>query len=328
MSGGGGKAARKDQYFDRLKGHLDKYSKVVVVGADNVGSNQLQKIRHALRGNAEVLMGKNTMMRKAIREHAESNPKVDALIPLIKNNVGFIFTNGDLGDVEKKLLQHRVGAPAKAGAIAPEDVWVPKGPTGMEPTQTSFLQALNIASKINKGQVEIVSDVHLVKKGDKVGSSEATLLQKLNIKPFSYGLSLLHIYDNGSVFDPSVLKLTDADILGKFRAGVANVASLSLSIGYPTLASLPHALSGAYRRVLAVALETEYNFPAAQKIKDYIANPSAFAAAAPAAAAPAAAAAGGSAPAKKEEKEEKKEEKKEESDDDDMFGGGGLFGDD
>jgi large subunit ribosomal protein LP0 len=324
MSGAGSKTERKQAYFDKLKAYLDKYQKIVVVGADNVGSNQMQKIRQSLRGNAEVLMGKNTMVRKVLREYVESNPKVEPLIGLVKNNVGFVFTNGDLAEVEKKLLHHRVGAPAKAGIIAPNDVIVPKGPTGMEPTQTSFLQALNIASKINKGQVEIVSDVHLIKAGDKVGSSEATLLQKLSIKPFSYGLSLIHIYDNGAVYEPSVLKLTDADLLTKFRNGINNVASLSLSIGYPTLASLPHALSAAYKNVLSVAVETEYSFPAAEKIKAYIANPSAFAAATPAAAAPAAAASA-AAPAAKEEK---KEEKKEESDDDDMFGGGGLFGDD
>jgi len=321
MSGAGNTSARKQLYFDKLRTYLDKYQKIVIVGADNVGSSQMQKIRQSLRGSAEVLMGKNTMVRKVLREYVESNPKVEPLSALVKNNVGFVFTNGDLSAVEKVLLEHRVGAPAKAGTIAPNDVIVPKGPTGMEPTMTSFLQALNIASKINKGQVEIVSDVHLIKKGEKVGSSEATLLQKLNIKPFSYGLALLHIYDNGSVYDPAVLKLTDTDLVNKFRVGVANVASLSLQIGFPTLASLPHALSNAYKRVLAVSVETEYTFPAAQKIKDYLANPSAFASAAPAAAAPVAAApAAAAAPVK--------EEKKEESDDDDMFGGGGLFGDD
>jgi len=325
MSGGGRKGARKREYFEKLRVFLDKYNKIVIVGADNVGSNQMQKIRFALRGKGEILMGKNTMVRKVLREYAEANPKIEPLSPLVKNNVGFVFTNGDLNEVEKVLLQYRVGAPAKAGTIAPDDVMVPKGPTGMEPTQTSFLQALNIASKINKGQVEIVSDVHLIKKGEKVGSSEATLLQKLNIKPFSYGLSLIHIYDNGSVYEPSVLKLTDADIIEKFRAGVANLASLSLAIGYPTLASLPHALSNAYKNVLAVAVETEYTFPAAQKIKDFIANPSAFAAAAPVATTTTSAAAPAAAAAKKEEK---KEEEKEEEEDDDMFGGGGLFGDD
>jgi large subunit ribosomal protein LP0 len=279
----------------------------------------MQKIRQSLRGNAEILMGKNTMVRKVLREYIESNPKVEPIVALVKNNVGFVFTNGDLSLIEQKLLAHRVGAPAKAGSIAPNDVIVPKGPTGMEPTQTAFLQALNIASKINKGQVEIVSDVHLVKAGDKVGSSEATLLQKLSIKPFSYGLQILHIYDNGSVYEPAVLKLTDADLLGKFRTGLNNVASLSLAIGYPTLAALPHALSAAYKNVLSVAVTTEYSFPEAEKIKEFIKNPAAFAAA------PAAAPSKAAAPAK----EEKKEEKKPESDeDDDMFGGGGLFGDD
>jgi len=290
------------------------------VGADNVGSNQMQKIRQSLRGNAEILMGKNTMVRKVLREYVENNPKVEPLIGLVKNNVGFVFTNGDLAAVEKQLLHHRVGAPAKAGSIAPNDVVVPKGPTGMEPTQTAFLQALNIASKINKGQVEIVSDVHLIKAGEKVGSSEATLLQKLNIKPFSYGLSIINIYDNGAVYDPEVLKLTDADLLAKFRTGINNVAGLSLAIGYPTLASLPHALSAAYKNVLAVVVETEYSFPAAEKIKEFIKNPSAFAVAAPVAAAPAAA-----APAAKESKKVVEEVK--EDSDDDMFGGGGLFGD-
>jgi len=321
MSGAGSKTERKQAYFDKLKSFLDKYDKIVIVGADNVGSNQMQKIRQSLRGQAEVLMGKNTMVRKVLREYQESNPKVEPLVALVKNNVGFVFTNGDLGEVERKLLHHRVGAPAKAGSIAPNDVIVPKGPTGMEPTMTSFLQALNIASKINKGQVEIVSDVHLIKAGDKVGPSEATLLQKLSIKPFSYGLTLIHIYDNGAVYDPSVLKLTDVDLLTKFRNGINNVAALSLSIGYASLAALPHALSAAYKNVLAVAVETEYSFPAAEKIKAYIANPSAFAVAAPAAAA--APAAVEKAPAKEE-----KAPAKEESDDDDMFGGGGLFGDD
>jgi len=318
----GATRSQKALYFEKLKQLLVKYPSIFIVNVDNVGSNQMHQIRVALRGRGVVLMGKNTMVRKVLREYQESNPKVEPLVALVKNNVGFVFTNGDLAEVEKQLLHHRVGAPAKAGSIAPNDVIVPKGPTGMEPTMTSFLQALNIASKINKGQVEIVSDVHLIKAGDKVGPSEATLLQKLSIKPFSYGLTLLHIYDNGAVYEPSVLKLTDADLLTKFRNGINNVAALSLSIGYASLAALPHALSAAYKNVLAVAVETEYSFPAAEKIKAYIANPSAFAAAAPAAVA--------AAPAK-EEKAAAKEEKapaKEESDDDDMFGGGGLFGDD
>lgn len=50
------------------------------------------------------------------------------------------------------------------------------------------MQVLNIPTKINKGTVEITSNVALIKAGEKVGASEATLLAKLGIKPFSYGL--------------------------------------------------------------------------------------------------------------------------------------------
>jgi len=322
MAGGGNQQAKKQAYFDKLKALLADYSKILIVGADNVGSHLMQRIRHALRGQAIIQMGKNTMIRKVLRELVEAHPgQFESLLALVKGNVGFVFTKGDLNFVRGKLLEFRVGAPAKAGIIAPNDVIVPKGPTGMEPTQTSFLQALNIASKINKGQVEIINDVPLIKKGDKVGSSEATLLAKLNIRPFSYGLQVLHVYDNGHVYEPSVLDLTDADLLSKFTDGLNRVASISLEIGYPTLAALPHSLANAYKNVLALSVETDYTFPAAQKIKDYIANPTAHAvAAAPAAAASAPAAA--AAPKAEEKKVE------EEEDDDDMFGGGGLFGDD
>jgi len=315
MSGGGVTSAKKQAYFDKLKVLLEEYTKILIVGADNVGSNQMQKIRHSLRGSAVILMGKNTMIRKCIRNILEANPALENLLPLVKNNVGFVFTKGDMNYVRQKLLENRVGAPAKAGTIAPSDVIVPKGPTGMEPTQTSFLQALNIAPKINRGQIEIINDVFLIKKGEKVGSSEAALLTKLNIKPFSYGLALLNVYDNGFVYDPAVLDLTDADLLAKFSAGVANVASLSLQIGYPTLAALPHALSNAYKSVLAVSVETEYTFPRAEQIKNYIKNPSAFATpVAPVSTAPS---------AKDQKKEAPKEEPKEEEEDDDM--GLGLF---
>lgn len=60
-------------------------------------------------------------------------------------------------------------------------------------TSTPPHQALGIATKINKGTIEIVNDVHLIKPGDKVGASQATLLAKLGIKPFKYGLAFVQV---------------------------------------------------------------------------------------------------------------------------------------
>ena len=132
------------------------------------------------------------------------------------------------------------------------------------------VQVLNIPTKINKGTVEIITPVELIKKGDKVGSSEAALLSKLGIRPFSYGLIVLSVYDNGSVFSPEVLDLTEDDLIEKFAVGVSMVTSLSLALCYPTLAAAPHMFTNACKNVLAVAVATEYSYPQADQVKEFL----------------------------------------------------------
>jgi large subunit ribosomal protein LP0 len=306
------KGTWKSNYFLKIIRFMDEYPKVFMVGVDNVGSKQMQQIRQSLRGKAEVLMGKNTMIRKAIRGHLDNNPDLEKMLPHIKGNVGFVFTKEDLGEVRDIILNNKVAAPARAGAIAPVDVFIPAGNTGLGPEKTSFFQALAIPTKIARGTIEILSDVHLIKKDEKVGASESTLLNMLKISPFSYGLIIQQVYEDGSCFHPSVLDITSEDIMVKFREGIANIASVSLQIGYPTVASVPHSIINGFKNVAALAVETEITFPQVEKLKAYIEDPTAFAVAAPAAAAATETAA--------ETKEEKKEESEEESDDDMGFG--------
>merc|ERR1711953_508225 len=308
------KTTWKSNYFTKLTTLMGEYPKRFIVGADNVGSKQMQEIRIALRGKAIVLMGKNTMMRKAIRGHLEKNPDLERLLPFIKMNVGFVFTKEDLVEIRDMLLANKVRAPAKAGALAPLDVMVPAQNTGMGPEKTSFFQALNIATKITKGTIEITSDVHLITAGDKVGMSEATLLNMLKISPFTYGLVVQKVYDSGSVFDPEILDITDDDLKAKFMSGVAQVAALSLAISYPTIASVPHSVVNGMKNLLAVAAVTDITFKEAEMLKEFLADPSKFAAAAAPAAAAAAPAAAAAAKAPEPESEEE---------DDDM--GFGLF---
>jgi len=305
-----GRSEWKQKYFEKMIKLLDEYPKCFIVGADNVGSSQMQKIRISLRGSAIILMGKNTMMKKAIRGHLEKNPDLEKLLPHIFENIGFVFTKQDLSVVRDKLQSNKVAAPAKAGAIAPCDVTLPAQVTNLGPEKTSFFQALQIPTKITRGTIEIINDVALIKKGDKVGASEATLLNMLNISPFSYGLTVKQVYESGAVFDPSILDIKPEDLRAKFVEGVKNIAAISLQIGYPTVASVPHSIANGFKNLLAIAAVTDIEFEQAKNLKEYLKDPSKFAAAAApvAAAAPAAAA---------PKKEEKKEEKKPESDDED-----------
>jgi len=309
-------AEKKQAYFERFKDLLSTYNKAFIVDIDNVGSRQLQVTRKELRGKAEVLMGKNTMMRKCIKEYVETNPgtPVEKLIEVCRGNIGFVFTNEDLGELRNTLESNTRPAPAKVGSFAPADVVVPKGPTGCDPGQTAFFQALQIGTKITRGQIEMVNDTNLIKQGEKVTASQAALLQKLGIEPFLYGVKLVSVYDNGSLFDAKVLDITDDVLASKFSAALNMLASISLSIGIPTEASVPHSLVNAFKVVLAitVGLDGSYTFDKADDVKEYLKDPSKFASAG-----------GGGGGAAAEAAPEEEEEEEEEAD----IGGGDMFGD-
>jgi len=318
------KYEKKDKYVTRLMKHFREVDRIMITLVDNVRSLQFQKIRAMLRGKAEIVMGKNSLMKRAVRLLIKSEGRSDlnALLPYLKRNVGivFVYDTFSLREVKKIFENETVGAPAKAGQTAQCDVVLPAGPTGLEPTMTSFLQAVGISSKIVKSQIDIVSDTVLFRKGERVGASAAMLCLKMKIMPFKYGLEPVICYEDRSLFDPSVLDITEDAIFARFSDAVNTVASISLAAGYPTAASVPHSFNNAFKNVLAVAVATEYSFPAAEEIKKLLSDPDALAKlqAAAATAAPAGAKAA-------EKKEVKKEEKKEEEEAAD-FGGGNLFG--
>jgi len=312
--------ASKVAYFDKLKLLLETYKSIFIVTVDNVSSQQMHEIRISLRGEGVVLMGKNTMVRRAVKIFINdgSMPELERLLPHVRGNVGFVFTNEDLKAIREKILANRVAAPARAGAVAPLDVFIPAGNTGMEPGKTSFFQALGVPTKIARGTIEITTDLKLVEAGTKVGASEATLLNMLNISPFTYGMGISQIYDQGQVFEASVLDIEESQLLKAFSSAINTIATISLAVGYPTLPSVIHSIVNSYKNALAVAIETDYSWEGIDELKDRIANPDAYASSAPAAGS--GGDAGGDAPAAKEAE---KEEEKEDSEDDDM--GFGLF---
>lgn len=271
---------RKAEYFESMKAKLAEYTKLFVVSVDNVGSKQLQDTRMTLRGKSEILMGKNTMMRKVIREFVEENPgsPVAVLEECCRGNVGFAFCTEGLAEVREVLESNTRPAPAKVGSLAPTKVVVPRGPTGCDPGQTAFFQTLQIATKITKGQIEMVNDTDLIQAGEKVTASQAALLQKLNIEPFTYGIVIKQVYDNGSLFDAKVMDITDDVLAAKFGEALSLMASLSLALGFPTQASVPHSIVNAFKTILAITIQLEnYSFDKADDVKEYLKDPSKFA---------------------------------------------------
>jgi len=274
---------------------------------------------------AVMLMGKNTLMKSALlkmnvkpevgdsdyedrKDGWAPNPNIEKIVGQLKGNTNLIFSNGDLTEVKDILDSEVRPSPAKAGMIAPMDVVIPAGPTGLDPKQTSFFQNLQIQTKIVKAQIEIVAPKQVIFIGDKVDGTQAALLDKLKIYPFAYKMEVTKVLQDGSVFDAKVLDLTVDALISKFKKACKVQASLSLGAAYPTSCSAPHSILNAFKNMACVAAETGYEFKEASALLAAAKN-------APAAGAAGAGAAGAAA--------EVVEEKKEEAEDVDM---GGLFG--
>ena len=218
-------------------------------------------------------MGKNTMVRRALRSILSESPQFERLLPYVKGNIGFVFTDKDLKEIRELIVANKVAAPARAGAFAPKDVIVPASNTGMEPGKTSFFQALGIPTKIARGTIEIVSDVKVVTAGTRVGPSEATLLNMLNISPFTYGMTVVQIFDQGNVFSPEVLDIDESELIDRFLSGIKTVAAISLALDYPTIVSVTHSLVNAYKNLIAISLATEYTFDGSEKVSSFTSCP-------------------------------------------------------
>lgn len=276
------KLKKKAAYFTQLIGLCLNTPKALIVSADQVGSKQLQNIRMALRGHAVVLMGKNTMIRKALTDAHEKHPDAGLanLCAHIRGNIGFIFaTNCTFDFIRETLDRFVVNAAAKAGQTSNVNVSLPAGPTGLDPSQTNFFQALNIGTKIVKGQVELTSEYQLLSVGEKVTASAQTLLQKLGIKPFSYKLLVFKVFQDGDVFSSDVLDIQDDALIGKFLAGVGNVAAFSREVGIPSAPGLPHAIGNAFRNIAALVADIDYDFEQIEDVRAFLADPDAFKAA-------------------------------------------------
>jgi large subunit ribosomal protein LP0 len=274
------KWVRKSAYWTKLNAALDEYKNILIIGVDFVGSKQMQQVRIALRGKGIVLMGKNTIIRKVFRERAEKNPALEGLMPYVFGNIGFVFTNGDMNSLRQIITANKVPAGAKAGVIAPVDVVIPPGPTGLDPGQTSFFQTLNIGTKIVKGSIEMTVASKVCTKGEKITTSAVALLNKLNIRPFEYGITVETVYENGATYSVKVLDMSDNDLVNMFTSSAARVAAVSFALGYINQVTLPHSFGRAFRMVCALALQTDYDFDELKAVKEAIANPGASAPAA------------------------------------------------
>ena len=220
----------KPKEVEKLKGLIDSYSVVGLLNMHSLPAKQLQKIKNDLKGIAIIKMDKKSLIRKAL-EKSEKNVK--SLEEKIGGVPAMIFSNEDPFRLFKILKENRSSAPARLGNIAPYDIIIPKGSTGLPPGPAiSTLQKIGLKTTVDKGKIAVADDKVVVKTGEGIKEDVVNALNLLRIEPMEIGLDLVAAWQDEKIYDKSVLDIDIDEYLNNISLAIQQMINLSLNTGY------------------------------------------------------------------------------------------------
>jgi large subunit ribosomal protein L10 len=249
----------KKEIFTDLLNLLDRYSVVAVADLPKVRSSQIQEIRKKLRGKAELIVAKNTILRKVADQMSGRKENVDKFASALTGSKVLIFTQMNPYELIIFLDKNKVRVPAKGGDIATGDILIPAGNTGLQPGPViSEFNEAKVQTRIEAGSIFVARDTIAVKKGEVVSTKIASLLSKLGMKPMEAGLSLSHAYDNGLVLTPADLTFDLERMKNDFSTAARVALGLAVEANMILPETAPIIISKAYRQAVAVSVESAF----------------------------------------------------------------------
>ena len=223
----------KIEKVKEIKSLLKEYRVLGIASLHKVRAAQLQEIRKKLADVAHIKVYKNRLVERALKEFGNMKG-LEKLKEFIQGSNAYIFTNYNPFKLALLLEKSKVKAPARAGDVAPEDIVVPAGNTGLPPGPIiSQLNALGIPTRIESGSVWVSKDTVVAKKGTVINENLASILSKLGIKPLELGLSLKAVYDDGMVITGEELTLNLDEYKETIGEAHAQALNLAINAAYP-----------------------------------------------------------------------------------------------
>lgn len=247
----------KDREVKSLSADVKGSNTVAIVGIERVPGKQFQQIRKSLRGTAKIKVVKKTLLKRTFDEM--NLEAIRGMENYMDGPVAAIFSKENPFRLYREIEASRTKAPAKGGETAQEDIFLEAKATNLKPGPVvGELQKAGIPASIDQGKVMIRKDTLLVKKGDKISREKALALSKLEILPMDIGLDFRAAFEDGILFDKSVLGSSTQDFITKLSSARSRALALSLHLNYYSKESTPLFVEKAYRNALALSVSTSY----------------------------------------------------------------------
>ncbi|MFB6135921.1 MAG: 50S ribosomal protein L10 [Halobacteriaceae archaeon] len=233
----------KREEVDDLVDLLESYDSVGVVDVTGIPSRQLQEMRANLHGTAVLRMSRNTLLVRALEQVDDG---LETLVDEIAGQVGLVATNENPFALYRTLEGTKTPAPINAGEVAPNDIVIPEGDTGIDPGPfVGELQQVGADARIQEGSIQVLSDSVVCEQGEVVSDDLANVLSELGIEPKEVGLDLRAVYAEGVRFEPEDLALDLEEYRADIQSAAAGARNLSVNAAYPTAATAPAIISKA-----------------------------------------------------------------------------------
>jgi len=259
----------KKEMFQRLAELIEKYPVVAIADLQKVRSSQIQEIRKKLRGQAEVLVAKNTILKKAAGELGEKKPNIGKFTEGLTGSNLLLFTVMNPYALILFLNKNKVRVPAKAGDMATSDIIIPGGNTGLQPGPViSEFGEVKVTTRIEGGSIWVARDTVVAEKGDTISPKLASLLSKLGMKPMEAGLTIVRAFDEGAVLKPEDLVFDLEAYKSELAEACRDALALAVETEYLVPETAPMIIGNAFREALYLANEAE--FPTSENIEDLV----------------------------------------------------------
>ena len=222
----------KREEVDELVEFVESYGSVGVVGVTGIPSRQLQNMRRDLHGKAAVRMSRNTLMERALDEVDDG---LEDLNEYIAGEVALIGTDDNPFGLFKQLEASKTPAPINAGEVAPNEIVIPEGDTGVDPGPfVGELQQVGASARIMDGSIKVTEDSTVLSEGEVVSAELANVLSELGIEPKEVGLDLRAVFSEGVLFEPEELAIDVDEYRADIQSAAAAGRNLSVNAVYPT----------------------------------------------------------------------------------------------
>lgn len=259
----------KKEMYQRLTELIEEYPVVAIADLQKVRSSQIQEIRKKLRGQAEVLVAKNTILKKAAAALTEKKPKIDGFVEELAGSNLLLFTGMNPYALIVFLNKNKVRVPAKAGDIATSDILIPAGNTGLQPGPViSEFGEAKVTTRIEGGSIWVAKDTVVAEKGGTISAKLASLLSKLSMKPMEAGLSIVRAFDQGLVLKREDLIFELESYKNDLATAYRSAVGLAVETEYVLPETVTLILSRAYREAIHLADEAE--FPTSENIDSLV----------------------------------------------------------